>query len=719
MVGRKGLEGGQVLRLFRKIQACFKDMGNSNVYIVDTGGDAELPDGYRRQQKTGVTGAQPSMPSAGALAAVIIERFLEIIVAIALLLAAVMPIAASLGLRRLFAGKPVYVTRVIRGRGGKALKVFRFSVGPETIRALPLLIELLKGGIALVGTEITDFQECDSNSEQAELDTVRPGVVSLWNLRRSSRIAHEGKLAIELEYVRNKCLVYDLLLLFRYLPVMFYREKAAEDSSSLSLLGLDVANFTMKEAISVIRKHLREARQCSIFFVNPDCCNKMCEDREYCRVLSRADYVFPDGIGLVIAGKMLETPMKENINGTDMFPYLCRMARQEGRSMFLLGGKPGVAETMAEKIRETYGVTVAGTAHGYFDQEWGSDAVITRINESGADILLVAFGAPLQEKWITSHRAQLKPFILLGVGGLFDFYSGRIRRAPVWIREIGLEWVFRILMEPGRMWKRYVIGNPLFLYRVMSWKYFTKAAGSMYNKFDIAVRKRLMKSVGESINPKGRYGRAMKIAAWDATIRYASLLKRLLDVVISLAAIIALSPVFIITAAAIWIEDPGPVFFSQARVGRNGRHFRFFKFRSMVIDAERLKQQLAGQNESADGVIFKMKRDPRITKVGRVIRKTSIDELPQLFNVLLGDMSLVGPRPPLPAEVAGYTLEQRKRLHVMPGITCLWQVNGRSDIPFNEQYMLDLEYIRSSSILNDIWLLLKTVPAVLTGKGAY
>jgi len=695
------------------------EMGNSNVFAVDTGRDAKPPEGNRCYPEGRCRVPGRSRPSAAGVAAFAVERFVEIMLALAVLLAAVLPIAAALGLVRLFVEKPLYATRVVRGRGGKALKVFRFSIGPEAMRALPLFLELLKGGIALVGTEITDLREGDASPEQAELDTVRPGMISLWALRRFSKIAHEGKLAIELEYVRNKGLVYDILLLVRYLPVMLYREHAAGDSPVLPLLGLNISNFTMKESISAIRTHLRESRQCSIFFVNPDCCNKMCDDREYFRMLSSADYVFPDGIGLVIAGKMLDTPMRENINGTDMFPYLCRMARQDGRSVFLLGGKPGVAETMAGKIRETYGVTVAGTAHGYFDQARGSDAVIAEINESGADILLVAFGAPLQEKWITMHRAQLKPVVLLGVGGLFDFFSGRIRRAPVWIREIGFEWVFRILMEPGRMWKRYVIGNPLFLYRVMSWKYFTKAAGAMYDRFDVAVRKRLMRSVSESINPNGRYRRAMKIAAWDATVRYAALLKRLFDLVVSLAAITALSPVFILTAAAIWIEDPGPVFFCQTRVGRNGRHFRFFKFRSMVIDAERLKQQLAGQNESADGVIFKMKRDPRITKVGRVIRKTSIDELPQLFNVLLGDMSLVGPRPPLPAEVAGYTLEQRKRLHVIPGITCLWQVNGRSDIPFSEQCLLDLEYIRSSSILNDIRLLLKTIPAVLTGRGAY
>ena len=139
----------------------------------------------------------------------------------------------------------------------------------------------------------------------------------------------------------------------------------------------------------------------------------------------------------------------------------------------------------------------------------------------------------------------------------------------------------------------------------------------------------------------------------------------------------------------------------------------------MVVDADKLIEKLQKENESSDGVIFKMKTDPRITKTGRFIRKFSIDELPQIFNVMVGDMSLVGPRPALPSEVEKYTLEQRKRLHVLPGITCIWQVSGRSDIPFTGQVQLDIQYIQSTSIWQDLVILAKTIPAVLSGKGAY
>ena len=211
----------------------------------------------------------------------------------------------------------------------------------------------------------------------------------------------------------------------------------------------------------------------------------------------------------------------------------------------------------------------------------------------------------------------------------------------------------------------------------------------------------------------------LRMVLWHLTIRSSVFFKRFMDIVLSICAIICGSPVFLLTALLVKVTSPGPIIFSQVRVGRYGRHFKFYKFRSMYIDAEARKAELLKLNESGDGVIFKMKHDPRITPVGRFIRKFSIDELPQLFNVILGDMSLVGPRPPLPSEVRTYTLEERKRLNITPGITCLWQVSGRSELPFSKQIALDKEYISSHSAWKDFQILLKTVPAILTGKGAW
>ncbi len=217
----------------------------------------------------------------------------------------------------------------------------------------------------------------------------------------------------------------------------------------------------------------------------------------------------------------------------------------------------------------------------------------------------------------------------------------------------------------------------------------------------------------------GRRRKSLRLQAWRFTVRASYAVKRLMDIFASGLGLLLLSPVFLVLALAVKLTSRGPVFFSQTRVGRYGRHFRFWKFRSMRTDAEALKAQLTSQNESADGVIFKMKDDPRITKVGRFLRRTSLDELPQLWNVFIGDMSLVGPRPPVPSEVAQYTLEDRKRLDVIPGITCLWQIKGRSEIPFHEQVRLDKEYILAPSVWKDIAILFKTIPAIIGGKGAY
>ena len=217
----------------------------------------------------------------------------------------------------------------------------------------------------------------------------------------------------------------------------------------------------------------------------------------------------------------------------------------------------------------------------------------------------------------------------------------------------------------------------------------------------------------------GNKRRSLRLLAWRMTVQGSYALKRAMDIVLSGLGMIVLSPVFLGIAAAVKFTSPGPVIFSQVRVGRYGRYFNFYKFRSMYRDAEAMKKELLALNESSDGVIFKMKDDPRITKVGRFLRRTSLDELPQLWNVFIGDMSLVGPRPPVPKEVQEYTLEDRKRLDVIPGITCLWQIKGRSEIPFHEQVRLDKEYIIAPSVWKDIVILLKTIPAILGGKGAY
>ena len=195
-------------------------------------------------------------------------------------------------------------------------------------------------------------------------------------------------------------------------------------------------------------------------------------------------------------------------------------------------------------------------------------------------------------------------------------------------------------------------------------------------------------------------------------------LRRTLDMVVSAAALILLLPLLALIALLIRLDSPGPILFVQRRVGQGGREFHVFKFRSMYQDAEkRLDTVLAGNERS--GPVFKMRQDPRITRMGRPLRRCSLDEMPQLINVLCGEMSLVGPRPALPREVALYTPEQQGRLSVTPGLTGLWQVSGRANLSFEESIALDLEYVRRQSVGLNVLLILRTVPAVLTGHGAY
>lgn len=247
----------------------------------------------------------------------------------------------------------------------------------------------------------------------------------------------------------------------------------------------------------------------------------------------------------------------------------------------------------------------------------------------------------------------------------------------------------------------------------------SKKVGSQREELLEELYRRYGSSTGGSggLGLRLRYWR--KKYAWIVMVGGAKAIKRFTDILASVLLLPCLWPIFLTVAICIKLTDGGPLFFWQTRIGLWGREFPFPKFRSMVMNAEALKDEILDQSDHEDSITFKMKKDPRVTWIGRIIRKLSIDELPQLWCVLKGDMSLVGPRPPVPREVAEYTLSDRRRLDVIPGLTCIWQVSGRGDIPFAEQVELDVQYIESQSLWMDIKLLLGTVPAVLLGKGAY
>lgn len=210
---------------------------------------------------------------------------------------------------------------------------------------------------------------------------------------------------------------------------------------------------------------------------------------------------------------------------------------------------------------------------------------------------------------------------------------------------------------------------------------------------------------------------ALEVSARPSWFRYETA-KRALDLVMATLGLISTAPIWLAIVIAIKLDSPGPAIFVQERVGLNGRRFRFYKFRSMHVDAERRLAELRAQNE-VDGPVFKMRKDPRISKVGAFLRRTSLDELPQLLNVLKGDMSMVGPRPPLPREVEKYRPSDIVRLSVKPGLTCLWQIRGRSTLGFETWMEYDREYISNLSLRLDLSILVRTVWAVLSCRGAY
>lgn len=218
----------------------------------------------------------------------------------------------------------------------------------------------------------------------------------------------------------------------------------------------------------------------------------------------------------------------------------------------------------------------------------------------------------------------------------------------------------------------------------------------------------------------GARARRMRLRAVLGFRGVGPVLRRALDIAASLTALVLLFPVFLAAAIAIKVTSRGPILFKQERVGQWGRRFKMLKLRTMVTNAEAKKTELqAAVSGALDGVRFKIKDDPRITTVGRILRKFSIDELPQLWNVLVGDMTLIGPRPPVWREVALYDPRALRRLEVRPGLTCLWQISGRSDLSFEQQVELDIQYIDKTQPVDEVKILVRTIPAVLSGKGAY
>jgi N-acetylglucosaminyldiphosphoundecaprenol N-acetyl-beta-D-mannosaminyltransferase len=396
----------------------------------------------------------------------------------AVLLLALWPVLVLTAVLLLLRGDRQVLERAPRmGRWCQRFPLYGFALPPGRtgrllaglhLHRLPVLFNVLKGHMSFIGPRPAPPGELDPRDRAARRRyDIRPGLVCLWWIRRRANIAYETETEADLEYVDTRSAWGDLGIALRSLPSLLYGAGGAPAPERLAVLDLPIDNLTMEEAVQAIVERMNSDRPCQICFVNAHCANIARRDRAYCQVLKGAELRLADGIGMKLAGKLLGREVRQNVNGTDLFPRLCAALKDSGKGVFLLGARPGVAEGARDWVAaHCPGVRIAGCYHGYFSQE-EEEAVVWRIAASGADLLLVAMGAPRQEKWIGRHLPRTGARVAMGVGGLFDFYSGRIPRAPLWMREMGLEWFYRFCREPRRMWKRYFVGNAVFLFRVI------------------------------------------------------------------------------------------------------------------------------------------------------------------------------------------------------------------------------------------------------------
>lgn len=688
------------------------------------------------------------------------------------------------------------------------------------------------------------------------------------------------------------------------------------------VLGIEIDALRADDLLERLALIAGDQRSELVCYVNAECLNQAVFDRRYRAILREAKLVYADGFGVVWASRLTSHPLPERITLGDVLPDLCRAAEERRWRIFILAGTAGVARRAATRLKKQFPhLEIVGTHHGFLAPEEASE-VIQQINKANPHILFVGMGVPKQEKWLWQYRSQLQVPVLWGVGALFDYYAGKVPMAPRWMRRAGLEWFFRLLTEPRRLWRRYLLGNVFFLLRVCalllidgllvaaawlgaywlryslneivampinviepylkatpimvgiwlvtcavfglyqrSWSMsvvaelvqvlkatwlgllITMAAAFLFKELDfgrsvvlptglllfillsssrVVVRaverhlakrgiglrrtlivgtgplaKRLREEIetwptgyevvghvgdgnGETVgdgDPTGQVPQGQllgsldeldqlihdldiqdvfvashnlrlhqklnllaKEGGWPVNFHVVSeeleplaqrvplgrvvelpLLhlppglpgtwyewtKRAFDLAVSLTGLLLCAPVLAVIAAAIKRESPGPAIFTQQRVGRKDRLFQMYKFRTMRQDAD---PYAVAPNDL---------EDPRVTRLGRFFRRWSLDELPQLVNVLKGDMSLVGPRPEMPFLVEQYEPWQKRRLTVRPGLTGLWQVIGRKELPLHRNIEYDLYYVRHRGWLLDLAILLRTLPAVILRRGAF
>ncbi|MBE9125763.1 WecB/TagA/CpsF family glycosyltransferase [Coleofasciculus sp. LEGE 07092] len=572
----------------------------------------------------------------------------------------------------------------------------------------------------------------------------------------------------------------------------------------VKILNIFIDNLSMSEFLEDLEFGI-------VFTPNVDHLVKLQKDQEFRQAYDCADYKVCDSQLILFLSKLLGSPIKERVSGSDLFPAFCQHHKNnENIKIFLLGAAEGVALKAQYQINQKIGRQIIADVHspsfGFEKNEKECQEIIGIINQSGATVLAVGVGSPKQEKFISKYKKYFpKIKIFLAIGATIDFEAGNVKRAPRWLSNSGLEWLYRLLSEPKRLWKRYLFEDVIFFWLVLKQKFNfyvepfmesisteenfnfqvtfsnntavmrlpdrltvieavtwkntyqdllqeslkfkeivldfsqtkfidSSAIGVLISNYKRTVERGielLLRGVNPTVmavlemtgldqiltieSPRQRKSLTNPVS-WPKcqlptthpSVR--SGLKRFLDILGAIVGLGITAVVFVPIVIAIKLDNPGPIFFSQIRCGWMGQQFRIWKFRSMCVGAERLQDDI---DNHADGKIFKNENDPRITRVGRFLRKTSLDELPQFWNVLKGEMSLVGTRPPIPKEVEIYDVPEWQRLDVKPGMTGEWQVNGRSKIRnFEDIIKLDLRYQENWSLMHDLKLIVKTITVV-------
>lgn len=343
---------------------------------------------------------------------------------------------------------------------GRSMSLYAFSAG--IARSSLSLLSVAGGRVALVGATLNSQPQ----KVVASAANMPPGLVSLFDIHRRIGLSNKPHAQLLQEQASRTGMVARIkLVLLGGISYLLYGNNITRSPGTVRIFGIAINNISMRDAINwVCSEHQGQSTRVG-YFVNVHSVNIANQDQQFKAELAGADRVFADGSGVRLAAAKAGYRLKDNVNGTDMLPLLCQQLQKTRQSLYLLGAEPGVAEQAAANLQRQFpGLRIAGTQHGYFSASC-NEQVIEQINASQADVLLVAFGQPLQERWLANHRQQLQTSCALAVGGLFDFYAGNVSRAPSWMRMIGFEWAWRLLQEPSRMWRRYVLGNPLFLYR--------------------------------------------------------------------------------------------------------------------------------------------------------------------------------------------------------------------------------------------------------------